>query len=178
MCAKRNFPAFNELAPLYSAHYAMMILLIHSGLARVVVLHPPGKRIECFGLLFSVAVLSRFHVFRFVRHQSRVSFPRVRPSMSGEKIDLAASSSTWPFCYGLRLGMDVSKEDMPHMQRRGVEAAVDFVRVRPGLAKYVRERSVWDAKLGFACRPEGGPGSHLTAPVSVAPIMERIGPLS
>lgn len=49
--------------------------------------------------------------------------------MPGEKIDLAAGSSTLPFLCGLRLGMDVSKEDMPHMQRRGVEAAVDFVPV-------------------------------------------------
>lgn len=34
-----------------------------------------------------------------------------------------------PFRYGLRPGMDVSKDDMPHMQRRGVEARVDFMPV-------------------------------------------------
>ena len=79
-----------------------------------------------------------------------------------------------PFYYGLHLGMDVSEDDMyrillaaeanvddlaevdkafkqiqadmPHMQRRGVEAAVDLVPVHPGLAKYMRERGVWDAK--------------------------------
>ena len=78
------------------------------------------------------------------------------------------------FYYGLHLGMGVPEEDMyrillaaeanvdelatvdkafkqiqadmPHMQRRGVEAAVDLVPVHPGLAKYMRERGVWDAK--------------------------------
>ena len=78
-----------------------------------------------------------------------------------------------PFYYGLHLGMDVSEDDMyrillaaeenvdelatvdkafkqiqadmPHMQRRGVEAAIDLVPVHPGLARYMRERGVWDA---------------------------------
>lgn len=36
--------------------------------------------------------------------------------------------------------------DMPGMQRRGVEAAADLVPIHPGLAKYMRERGVWDAK--------------------------------
>ena len=36
--------------------------------------------------------------------------------------------------------------DMPGMQRRGVEAAVDLVEIHPGLAKYMREKGVWDAK--------------------------------
>ena len=32
------------------------------------------------------------------------------------------------------------------MQRRGVEAAVDLVPIHPGLAKYMREKGVWDSK--------------------------------
>ncbi len=79
-----------------------------------------------------------------------------------------------PFYSGMHLGMDVPEEDMyrillaieanadklagidksftqiqqdmPHMQRRGVEAAIDLVPVHPGLAKYMRDRGVWDAK--------------------------------
>ncbi len=38
------------------------------------------------------------------------------------------------------------KKDMPAFQRQGVEAAVNFVPIHPGLAKYMRERKVWDSK--------------------------------
>jgi TRAP transporter TAXI family solute receptor len=38
------------------------------------------------------------------------------------------------------------KADMPGMQRRAVEAAADLVPIHPGLARYMRERGVWDAK--------------------------------
>ncbi len=38
------------------------------------------------------------------------------------------------------------KEDMPGFQRRGVASSVDFVPIHPGLAKYMRERKVWDSK--------------------------------
>ncbi len=79
-----------------------------------------------------------------------------------------------PFYYGLHLGLDVPEEDMyrilkiieanvaelakrdkgfkqiekdmPGMQRRGVEAAADLVPIHPGLAKYMREKGVWDSK--------------------------------
>ena len=79
-----------------------------------------------------------------------------------------------PFFYGLHVGMEVPaddlyqmlliveknvdalaaadkafiqlKEDMPKMQRRGVQAAADLVEIHPGLARYMRERNVWDAK--------------------------------
>jgi hypothetical protein len=37
-------------------------------------------------------------------------------------------------------------KDMPAMQRRGVESAIDSAPVHPGLARYMRERGVWDAK--------------------------------
>jgi hypothetical protein len=79
-----------------------------------------------------------------------------------------------PFYYGFHVGMEVPEaavykmlniieknaaaltqadksfsqiaKDMPGFQRRGVEAAADFVPIHPGLAKYMREKGVWDAK--------------------------------
>jgi len=38
------------------------------------------------------------------------------------------------------------RKDMAGMQRRGVESSVTFVPVHPGLARYMREKGVWDAK--------------------------------
>ena len=95
-------------------------------------------------------------------------------SAFGKKTTHVARAAMVPFFYGLHLGMDVSEEDMyrillaaeanvdelatvdksfkqiqsdmPLMQRRGVEAAADLVPIHPGLAKYMRERDVWDAK--------------------------------
>jgi TRAP-type uncharacterized transport system substrate-binding protein len=37
-------------------------------------------------------------------------------------------------------------KDMPGMQRLGVGSAADLVPIHPGLAKYMREKGVWDAK--------------------------------
>ena len=37
-------------------------------------------------------------------------------------------------------------KDMPGLQRRGVASSVDYVPIHPGLARYMRERGVWDAK--------------------------------
>jgi len=37
-------------------------------------------------------------------------------------------------------------KDMPAMQRLGVNSSVDLVPIHPGLAKYMREKGVWDAK--------------------------------
>ncbi|MEK7439149.1 MAG: TAXI family TRAP transporter solute-binding subunit [Pseudomonadota bacterium] len=79
-----------------------------------------------------------------------------------------------PFYYGFHVGMEVPEadvyrmlnvieknaaalnqadksfsqivKDMPGFQRRGVEAAANFVQIHPGLAKYMREKGVWDAK--------------------------------
>jgi uncharacterized protein len=79
-----------------------------------------------------------------------------------------------PFYYGFHVGMEVPEEDvyrkliiieknaaalakvdsayaqiakdMPGMQRLGVQSSIDFVPVHPGLARYMRERNVWDAK--------------------------------
>jgi uncharacterized protein len=38
------------------------------------------------------------------------------------------------------------KANMADMQRRGVASSIDFVPVHPGLAKYMREKKVWDSK--------------------------------
>jgi len=79
-----------------------------------------------------------------------------------------------PFYYGFHVGLEVPAEDvyqmlkvieknvdalakadkafsqiaqdMPGFQRRGVTAAADLVPIHPGLAKYMREKGVWDAK--------------------------------
>jgi uncharacterized protein len=77
-----------------------------------------------------------------------------------------------PFFYGFHLGEDFSEDEvytilttieahagelaqadpaftqisrnMPEMQRRGVASSIDLVPVHPGLARYMRERGVWD----------------------------------
>jgi uncharacterized protein len=79
-----------------------------------------------------------------------------------------------PFYYGFHVGLEVPEEDkyrmlmaieksaaelvkadpgfaqiakdMPGLQRRGVESSVEFVPIHPGLARYMREKGVWDAK--------------------------------
>ncbi|HEX6319813.1 MAG TPA: TAXI family TRAP transporter solute-binding subunit [Burkholderiales bacterium] len=79
-----------------------------------------------------------------------------------------------PFYYGFHVGMEVSEEDvyqmlkvveknaadlaradsgfaqiakdMPRMQRLGVTSAANLVPIHPGLAKYMREKGVWDKK--------------------------------
>lgn len=38
------------------------------------------------------------------------------------------------------------RKDMPGMQRKGVESSIDLVAVHPGLARYMREKGVWDPK--------------------------------
>jgi TRAP-type uncharacterized transport system substrate-binding protein len=79
-----------------------------------------------------------------------------------------------PFNYGFHVGLEVPEEDMykmlkvveknagelakadagfgqiakdmPGVQRRGVESSAEFVPIHPGLAKYMREKGVWDKK--------------------------------
>ncbi|MBN2033977.1 MAG: TRAP transporter substrate-binding protein [Deltaproteobacteria bacterium] len=41
-------------------------------------------------------------------------------------------------------GFEQIKKDMPGLQRRGIESSAKFVPIHPGLAKYMRERGVWD----------------------------------
>ena len=79
-----------------------------------------------------------------------------------------------PFYYGFHVGLELSEQevydmlkvieknvatlaksdpgfsqlatDMPGMQKKGVASSINFVPVHPGLAKYMREKNVWDAK--------------------------------
>ena len=79
-----------------------------------------------------------------------------------------------PFYYGFHVGLEMPENDvyrmltlieknaaelakadgsysqiaknMPGMQRLGVASAADLVPIHPGLAKYMREKGVWDAK--------------------------------
>ena len=96
------------------------------------------------------------------------------PAVFGKKKTYVDKVVMLPFFYGLHLGLEVPEDDlyriltiieanaaelaqvdkgfkqvekdMPGMQRRGVEAAFDLVPIHPGLAKYMRERGVWDSK--------------------------------
>jgi len=80
----------------------------------------------------------------------------------------------FPFYYGFHVGLEFSEDDVYQMikvveknvgelakadksfsqiakdmagfQRRGVEAAANLVPIHPGLAKYMREKGVWDKK--------------------------------
>ncbi len=79
-----------------------------------------------------------------------------------------------PFYYGFHIGLEVPEDDvyrmltiieknagelakadpayaqlvkdMPGFQRKGVESSVNLVPIHPGLAKYMREKGVWNAK--------------------------------
>jgi uncharacterized protein len=84
-------------------------------------------------------------------------------------------ATLFPFYYGFHVGLEVPADDvyrmlvtieknldelvsvdkgsfsqlkagMPEMQRRGVASSVEFVPVHPGLARYMKERNVWDSK--------------------------------
>lgn len=96
------------------------------------------------------------------------------PAVFGKKKTYVDKVVMLPFFYGLHLGLEVPEDDlyrilkiieanaaelaqvdkgfkqierdMPGMQRRGVEAAVDLVPIHPGLAKYMREKGVWESK--------------------------------
>lgn len=89
--------------------------------------------------------------------------------------DVHAESLTLiPFFYGFHVGLDIPADDvyrmleiveknaaeltkgdkgfsqiandMKGMQRRGVASSIEYVRVHPGLARWMRDRGVWDAK--------------------------------
>jgi hypothetical protein len=79
-----------------------------------------------------------------------------------------------PFYYGFNVGLDVPEadvykmlniveknaaelakidptfmqiaKDMKGFQKRGVESSVDLVPIHPGLAKWMREKGIWDSK--------------------------------
>lgn len=98
---------------------------------------------------------------------------QVKPTMF--KKDIGVETMTMlPFYYGLHVGINVpgdaayqilkiveanAKElakadkgfkqlgaDMVGMQKRGIEAAVEYVEIHPGLAKFMKEKDAWDPK--------------------------------
>jgi hypothetical protein len=102
-------------------------------------------------------------------------FPVTEVSPSVFKRDVHVAKVTLlPFFYGFHVGLDVPDSDvhkmltiieknvadlakadtsyvqiaknMAGMQRRGVEASAELVPIHPGLARYMREKGVWDAK--------------------------------
>ena len=101
------------------------------------------------------------------------SFVNVKPSAFRRDVH-ADTVQLSPFFYGFHVGLEIPENDvyrmltvieknveelakadgsfaqvkagMAEMQRRGVASSIDFVPVHPGLAKYMRERKVWDAK--------------------------------
>ena len=100
-------------------------------------------------------------------------FIDVQPSIFKRDIH-AKTLKVSPFYYGFHVGLEVPADDvyrmlkvieknagelvqadksftqvktnMADMQRRGVAASINDVPVHPGLAKYMREKGVWDAK--------------------------------
>lgn len=110
-----------------------------------------------------------------VKMLEKAGFSIVEVKPGAFKRDVHASTvKLTPFFYGFHVGLSVPESDvyqmltvieknakelaktdgsyaqvaanMAEMQRRGVNASVAFAPVHPGLAKYMRERGVWDAK--------------------------------
>lgn len=101
------------------------------------------------------------------------SLVEVRPDVFRRDVH-ASTLMLSPFFYGFHVGLNIPADDvyrmlttiekqaetlakadaaftqiaqgMADMQRRGVESSVAFVPVHPGLARYMREKGVWDAK--------------------------------
>ncbi len=99
---------------------------------------------------------------------------QVPTKVFGKRKTHVVKATMLPFYYGLHLGMDVPENDMyrilkaieanaaelakadkafkqvardmPGMQVRGVTAAANLVRIHPGLAKYMREKGIWQSK--------------------------------
>ncbi|MGH6771523.1 MAG: TAXI family TRAP transporter solute-binding subunit [Xanthobacteraceae bacterium] len=105
----------------------------------------------------------------------KAGFAPVQVDTKVFKRDVHAAKATFlPFYYGFHVGLEVPEADvyqmlkviesrvdelakgdrafaqikagMPAMQKRGVESSVNLVPVHPGLAKYMREKGVWDSK--------------------------------
>lgn len=96
----------------------------------------------------------------------------VRPKVFGKDTH-TETVKLLPFYYGFHVGLDVSADDvyrmldvihknaaelakadagfaqiaadMPAMQARGVASSIDFVEVHPGLARWMRDKGVWNA---------------------------------
>jgi hypothetical protein len=105
----------------------------------------------------------------------KAGFATTEVSPSAFKRDVHADKVVLlPFYYGFHVGLEVPEADlyqmlmvveknaaelakadagfaqiaadMPRMQRLGVSSAANLVPIHPGLAKYMREKGVWDAK--------------------------------
>jgi hypothetical protein len=98
----------------------------------------------------------------------------VDAKLFGRKEPVVKTATLLPFYYGLHMGMDMPAEDvyrmlkiieahtgdlvsqdpsfeqvhkdMVGMQRKGVLSSVDLVPIHPGLARYMKEKGVWDPK--------------------------------
>jgi TRAP transporter TAXI family solute receptor len=101
------------------------------------------------------------------------SFVNVKPAAFKRDVH-ADTVKLSPFYYGLHVGLEVPENDlyrmlttieknldelvqadggyaqikanMADMQRRGVASSVEYAPVHPGLARYMREKNVWDPK--------------------------------
>ncbi len=97
---------------------------------------------------------------------------RIEPEIFGKRNTYVDEAILVPHFYGAHLGMDVPADDvydilliieanadalvqadpafamvavdMAEVQRRGVQSAHSYVPIHPGLARYMRERGVWD----------------------------------
>lgn len=97
----------------------------------------------------------------------------VKPTMFKKDIGVEAMTML-PFYYGLHVGINVPEDaayqilkiveanakelakvdkgfkqigaDMVGMQKRGISAAVEYVEIHPGLAKFMKEKGAWDPK--------------------------------
>jgi TRAP-type uncharacterized transport system substrate-binding protein len=105
----------------------------------------------------------------------KAGFSLVEVQSTVFKRDIHAKSvQLSPFFYGFHVGLEIPENDvyrmltvieknvdelakadgsyaqikanMAEMQRRGVTSSVEFAPVHPGLAKYMREKKVWDSK--------------------------------
>jgi TRAP transporter TAXI family solute receptor len=110
-----------------------------------------------------------------VKILEKAGFSFIEAPASLFKRDIHARSiQVSPFYYGFHVGLEIPEDDvyrmltvleknaaelakvdpsftqvkanMADMQRRGVVSSIDFVPVHPGLAKYMREKGVWDSK--------------------------------
>jgi TRAP transporter TAXI family solute receptor len=106
---------------------------------------------------------------------AKAGFPFIEVKPEIFKRDIHAKSLlVSPFYYGFHVGLEIPEDDvyrmltiiekhvdelaqadrsftqiktnMADMQRRGVASSIDYVPVHPGLARYMREKKVWDPK--------------------------------
>jgi TRAP-type uncharacterized transport system substrate-binding protein len=105
--------------------------------------------------------------------KKNINFVEVSPKAFNRNVH-ADKVIEFPFFYGFNLGLEIPEadvyqllnivekhaaelakvdptfaqiaKDMKGFQKRGVESSADLVPIHPGLAKWMREKGVWDAK--------------------------------